>query len=328
MTLLRAQSGTSSINVLFLNGGRRVELIRMFRRAMENLALSGRIVATDIQDSAPALIEADVKELLPHSRDTGFVAALIDLCRRHEIGLIVPTIDPDLLTLARRRAEIEATGPRLLLGPIEAIFLCRDKSLLMAALDGGGVPVPRTFMLEEARTEPLPLFIKPRDGSGSNHAVKVETREQLEFFAGSYVPNPMIQEFFDGEEFTVDLWLDDASRPLAAVPRLRLKVRAGEVVTARVQRDQELEEIASRAASVLKLVGPCNVQIVRSTNKGPAVIEVNPRFGGGVILSAVAGAPMAEWSLLWALGRSPTSLSPDVRNGLTMLRYDDSFFVE
>jgi len=47
------------VNLLFTSAGRRIELIRAFRRAYTTLRLSGRIVVVDIDPLAPALQEAD-----------------------------------------------------------------------------------------------------------------------------------------------------------------------------------------------------------------------------------------------------------------------------
>ena len=46
------------VNVLFTSAGRRVELMRAFRKAYKQLGLRGSIVATDIDPLAPALKDA------------------------------------------------------------------------------------------------------------------------------------------------------------------------------------------------------------------------------------------------------------------------------
>jgi carbamoyl-phosphate synthase large subunit len=47
------------LNVLFTSAGRRVELLRAFRRAYATLGLDGRVVAVDVDPLAPALSAAD-----------------------------------------------------------------------------------------------------------------------------------------------------------------------------------------------------------------------------------------------------------------------------
>ena len=52
------------MNLLFLSGGRRVELLRAFRRAYEAEGMEGRIVAADMEPLAPALRVADHEKVV------------------------------------------------------------------------------------------------------------------------------------------------------------------------------------------------------------------------------------------------------------------------
>ena len=45
----------------------------------------------------------------------------------------------------------------------------------------------------------FPVFIKPKDGSSSINAFKVNNLEELNFFR-NYVKNPLVQELMVGEE--------------------------------------------------------------------------------------------------------------------------------
>ena len=68
------------MNVLFLNAGRRCELIQAFKKVMPQFG-SGRIIATDIVPTAPAMAFADRSEILHHSSDKEkFLPQFIALC--------------------------------------------------------------------------------------------------------------------------------------------------------------------------------------------------------------------------------------------------------
>jgi carbamoyl-phosphate synthase large subunit len=314
------------MNVLFLNGGRRIELIRLFRNALKRLDMPGRVLATDIQPNAPALHEADAGRLLPPSGSPEFLSTLLSYCGEEKIDLLVPTIDPDLLALSRLREPIENAGIKILLSSIESIKLCRNKRNLMGFLRFKGIPVPNDFALEKARDQPLPLFIKPNNGSSSINVFRVDTPMALEFFSREYVQDPLIQEFIDGKEFTVDLLMNNDSIPSISVPRRRIKVRGGEVSIGQVKRNLDIERLAGAAATAIGLKGPCNVQIIQTLDRA-VVIEINPRIGGGLPLSAAAGAPIIEQAILQAIGQEVNLFSADIKDGLTMMRYDDSIFV-
>lgn len=311
--------------VLFLNAGRRVELIRAFRDALHRLGLRWRIIASDVQGSAAALYAADLAVLLPRSRDAAFSEALYGLCEAQRIRLIVPTIDPDLEPLATLKSSLSERGVYALVSDADAIRHCRDKVGTAALLARAGLPAIATLDELEARQGPFPLYVKPRMGSSSVDSFRADTVADLDYLL-RHVPNPIIQPFIPGDEYTVDVFRTDSGRVLPAVPRLRLKVRAGEVSVARVCRDPELERIAGDVASAVNLIGPGNVQIRRGS-KGTFVLEINPRFGGGSPLGIKAGALLADWSLMLALGTEPSAESVKIEDRLVMLRYDSSTFL-
>jgi len=139
------------------------------------------------------------------------------------------------------------------------------------------------------------------------------------------LPDPVIQECIDGEEITMDVFSDWSGKPIITVPRKRLKVREGEVSVGRVERNSELEQLCKALAKRLGTVGPINIQAIRSKNS-IHITEINPRFGGGCPLNIAAGTTLAEWVILMALQPSIPGKSLHLRDGLTMMRFDTSFF--
>ena len=315
---------TSEITLLFLNAGRRVELIRSFRTALADLGIQGRIVTTDINGWAPALYLGDRTYLTPRSRDSGFLERLCDICRAEKATLIIPLIDPDLTVLAQNRQAIEATGTKVLVSTPQVIATCSDKERTHDFLKEHGFSTPAVFSFADAQKQTLPLFIKPKDGSASLDTHKITSQEELAFF-GRYVNDPLIQEYVEGVETTTDVFSDWTGKPLLAVPRRRLKVRAGEVIVGRVERDVRLEALCAAVASSLGTIGPINIQTI-TANDRDFIVEINPRFGGGCPLSIAAGAPFARWAIMMALGQSLPADVPVLAEGLTSMRFDDSFF--
>jgi carbamoyl-phosphate synthase large subunit len=315
---------TSTVNLLLLNAGRRCELIRSFKAAFNDLNVAGRLITTDITGIAPALYFGDRRYILPHSSHPQFIKHLCALCRREQVHLIIPLIDPDLPVLACHLPIIERAGTKVLVSNEATIEVCRDKEKTFQFLHQRAIPTPKVFTLEEARRKKFPLFIKRKNGSASVDAYKVNSARELEFFA-QYVPDALIQEFVSGEEYTVDVFSDWSGKALLAVPRKRLKVRAGEVAVGRIERDIKVEALAKGVARKLQTIGPVNIQIIR-TRKSAYVTEINPRFGGGCPLSIAAGAPFPQWTILMAMKRRFSSRLVRIQGGLTMMRFDDSLF--
>lgn len=315
---------TAEVTLLLLNAGRRVELLRAFRDAFSDLGVDGRIITTDVNKLAPAFHLGDLHRLLPRSREPGFLDALCDVCHTHRVDLIVPLIDPDLPVLASNQSRIEESGARVLISCERAVAICEDKEETHRFLSNRDLPVPTLFDQQEVTASDAPFFVKPRRGSGSDETFRADSLNELQFFA-EYVSDPVVLDFVKGEEVTTDVFSDWSGEPRCAVPRTRIKVRGGEVNVGRVDRSDALESLCLEIARQLGTVGPINIQAILSSD-GPRVIEVNPRFGGGVPLSIAAGAPLARWTVELALGREIETECVKVEDGLTMMRFDDSIF--
>jgi carbamoyl-phosphate synthase large subunit len=93
---------------------------------------------------------------------------------------------------------------------------------------------------------------------------------------------------------------------LAAVPRVRNCVSGGEVSESTTIHDAKVEELARRTLAALNLRGAVTVQIIRDNSRDAEenlmIMEINPRLGGGAVLSVEAGADIPMMILREALG--------------------------
>ena len=197
-------------NILILSTGRRVELIECFKRAQQRLGIDGKIIAVDISDMAPAIYFADKFYLVPRIAEDGYIDAIVDVCQKEDIKLIVPTIDTELLKLSENREYIETkTSAKLHLSADSVIQICRNKNNTQKFFEEYGFGVPRQLSLSdiESGNYKFPLFLKPQDGSSSINTFKINSKKELDFFM-EYVDKPMIQEFMTGTEYSVDVFCD------------------------------------------------------------------------------------------------------------------------
>lgn len=321
------------VNILFTSVGRRVKLLRAFRRAYESLSIQGSIVATDIDPLAPALQEADRYYLVPHLIDPGYVPALIDICEREQSHLVFPLIDPDIPVLAHHRDRLEATGARVVVVPEQAAQMTADKWQTYCFFEQMGLPVPKSWLpghLQSGRDADAqidyPVFIKPRFGSAGKDSFKVRNRQELDFFM-DYVPDPIVQEYLPGPEVTNDVVCDLDGRVLAVVSRQRIEVRWGEVAKGKTIYDPEVIQQCVDIARELQAIGPITVQYMKREGR-PYYTEINARFGGGTPLGIAAGVLSPNWLLAMAAGIE-IDIPPlgSYQRGLYLTRFDDSFFL-
>jgi carbamoyl-phosphate synthase large subunit len=314
------------VNVLFTSAGRRVELVRSFRRALDELELDGRLVGVDIDPLAAALRVMDASRMVPPFDSPDYVPALLDICRTEDIDLLVPLIDKEMSTLVEHIDDFERVGVRpLVLGPATFPFT-EDKLETYRFFVDLGVPTPATWTPDEARDADLeyPLFIKPRRGSSGKDAYMVRNQREFDFFS-DYIDEPLVQAYVDGPEITSDVLCDGSGSVRSVVSRRRIEVRAGEVSKGVTVVDDEVIERCVQIAQGLKATCPITVQCILRDGV-PQFIEINPRFGGGVPLAIEAGAPLPKWLLAIESG-IPISIPPlgSYRSGVFFTRFDEAF---
>lgn len=317
-----------SPTVLFTSVGRRVELLRAFRRAYKTLGLPSRIVAVDIDPLAPALQEADSHYIVPRLTSPDYLPALVEICRREHVGLVFPLIDPDIPVLAANRRLIETIGARVAVVSVEAVEITADKWLTTHFFERLGLPTPRSWLPDHALAADLayPVFIKPRRGSAAQHTFKVRNAQELAFFC-EYVPDPIIQENLPGPEISSDVICDLDGDVLAVISRQRIEVRWGEVAKGMTVYDPAISEACVTIARALPAIGPITVQCMMKDGV-PHFTEINARLGGGVPLGIAAGVDSPRWFLAKAAG-IPIDIPPlgSYQTGLYLTRFDESYFL-
>jgi carbamoyl-phosphate synthase large subunit len=320
------------INILFEASGRRVSLVRAFRKALEATGLPGQTIAADVDGRAAARYVADVQVTAPRVRDPAYIDGLLALCRAHAVTLLVPLIDPALPLLAARAAEFATIGTRLMVSSPATIAISANKIATGAFFREHGFRTPRILTdTEVARLAPgdFPVFAKPAEGSSSIGAGVIQNAEELGVRRAAD-PSLCVCEQIMGEEYTIDVYVDFAGMPRCAVPRLRLETRAGEISKGMTVRDETLIALSLDVARKLPgAIGCLTLQAFKVADGGFVFIEINPRFGGGYPLAWHAGADYPRWMIEEAAGLAPDFAAGQAfRANLGMLRYDDEIIVD
>lgn len=138
--------------------------------------------------------------------------------------------------------------------------------------------------------------------------------------------DPIVQDFMEGEEFTVDIFLDFDSNIITIVPRLRIATRSGEISKGKIIKDRGIINDIKRLMRVLKPIGHITVQLMK-TKKGIEYIEINPRFGGGAPMSIQSGADSCE-NLYRLLMGERLEYNENYRDNIIFLRFDYSICLD
>lgn len=316
-----------NLNIFILSAGRRVELVKLFKKAAQNLNIKSNIVTGDASNDAPALYFSDRSYQLPLVSSDLYIEKIIEVANDEKISLIIPTIDTELLILSKNKQYIEEnTNAKVLISNEEVIKICRDKINTQNYMEKNGFSMPKMLNISNVTSDTeFPLFIKPKSGSSSIGAYKVENYEELMNYSET-INDPIIQEFASGDEYTVDVFLDFNSNVISVAPRLRIETRAGEISKGKIVKDRTIIDTIIELMNVLKPIGHITVQLIK-TNTGIQFIEINPRFGGGAPMSIMSGADTPEYLYKLLLGET-LKYNENYRQNIQFLRFDNSIGID
>ena len=317
------------MNILISSAGRRVSLVRAFQKELKKKYPESKVFASDANPILSAACHvADGHFQVPVQNDPNYFPILIEKCKENGIGLIIPTIDAELLPLSMHTALLEENDIQAVISAADFIGKCRDKRQIHDFFKSFGVAIAHEYEKDNYK---LPLFIKPIDGSRSIDTYLIRKQDELKEY---HFTNDklMFLQYLDHDihdEFTCDLYYGKDHKLKTIVPRKRLEVRDGEVYKALTSKNVLVPFIKEKLGFIEGAVGCLTAQFfVHQTDSKIYGIEINPRFGGGYPLSYLAGANFPKWIIdEYFLGQSVKENFDCWEDELLMIRYDDEILV-
>lgn len=246
-----------------------------------------RVVGVDVDPVDHPVLHA--AEQVPPASDPTRIDRLVEIVRRHDIDVVIPTVEEELSHVARATEECRFYPARVVISEAENVDLACDKYQTMLRLEQAWVPIPR-FTCPSHHQGPSSVveavgehaIIKPRTGGGSLgvrelHPALLREAEWLDIEEDS-----LIQEFAAGQEFASMVYLPPGDAPPTVVV---VEATCGPDDKAsdahRLPGDicPEVRRIALAAARTLGLRGPVDVDLRCLADGRPVVLEVNARFG-------------------------------------------------
>ncbi len=303
------------LSVLFLGGAKRVSLAEYLIKEGGKRDLDVRIFSYELSYEVPIACVGKVI-LGKRWKDTELDEHLATTIREHQIGMVLPFVDP-AIEVASRLAK---AFPWLFI-PCSSVELCRtmfDKLHSHEWFLEHGIPVPKRFATVPEFV--YPVILKPRTGSASKGIKVANSVEDLTGIAS--LEEYLVQEYIcENEEYTVDCYVDQKGNILTVVPRIRLEVVGGEVASSRTERNTEMIDQSRKILSADSFRGPITIQFIRNKQTGKCyVMEINPRLGGGVIASIAAGANIPGFLLDEYEGKQALAIE-DWKENTWMTRY-------
>jgi carbamoylphosphate synthase large subunit len=273
----------------------------LLRALRENGERTVRLVGTDMSERAIGRHLCDAFHVVPPGSDPGFADAVLDVCRRESVDVVLPQSSFDLLGLAEAKPRFG--GVAVMVSSPDAVRRSNDKAETYALLDRIGVRGPawrRVRGAAEVSAAAVELGYPDRDvcmkpvfSSGSRGfrvlSASADRREQLlgnrpgvagamqleellELLPDEGGTELLVMELARGDERTID-GIADGGRIALGHPKTREAMRAGLAMYFRTLAEEALMDVAAPIVAELELDHFFNIQLV-----GGHVIEINPRI--------------------------------------------------
>lgn len=314
------------MNILITSASRKVGLVKTFKKALKENG-GGKVFVGDINPQSPSLYFADEYIILPKSDKVSFIDELIEICKNHEINLLIPTRDEELSLFSKNIDKFSNVGIKVMVSPWESINICQNKDSFIEFCKSNGFDIPKTYGdTDDYSKLEYPLFIKPKIGKGGLDTFKVDSFDELKSIL-IVLEDVLVQEFVDWKEYTIDLFADFDGKVISAVPRERINVLGGESLVTKTFKDKILINESIKLAESLNLIGHNTIQCFFN-GENVKFIEINPRFGGAAILSFAAGANSPENLIKLLNGENLEPNIYDFKDNYFALRFINEMFIE
>ena len=314
-------------NIIITSAGQRVALVRDFKETLVRFYAEAKVFTTDMNpELAPAAYVSDGCFEVLRVTDENYISQLLDICKKNEIGMIVPTIDTELLVLAENKKLFNDNDIIVCVSDLDFIKVCRDKRNTCDFLEKHNIRVPKAV---DKYNPTFPLFAKPYDGSLSTNLHYIKNAEEL---TQDILDDPklLFMEYIDKEtykEYTIDMYYGTDNCVKCIVPRERIKIRAGEINKGRTVKCPLMDYIKERLDKIEGCIGCICIQVFFNPLTEDVVgIEINPRFGGGYPQSYAAGGNYPEMLIKEYFLGEKIAYIDDWKDNMLMLRFDDAVY--
>ena len=267
-----------------------------------------RIVGTDMSDDKTILQMVDAYYQVPSASDPYYIDALLDICKKEKVDVVLPFMSADLLPMIDRLADFEKLGTKVSVSDRRSVEITTNKYLFYEFLKQNNLPVPRFARIthsselikacEQCGYPNNAVCVKATELSGSRGIRIVRpdisrfdilfnekpnsfytTMEDLlsTLKEKDEMPEMMAMEYLPGIEGSVDLIADHGKILYMAYRESTVNLhsipQAGEL-----KENKEAYEIAEKVIDALGLTGSADLDFKNDKEGHPVLMEINPRI--------------------------------------------------
>lgn len=240
---------------------------------------------------------------------------LLKLALKERVNGVISIAGPDRINVrdSYLKAVLEKDyGIPVLANPLPAVKIAADKSKTKQWLRENGFPAPEGKLAKSASDAlafadlvGFPLVLKLTDHAGGQGMRIIKYRRLLRKIPDNGYPL-LAEEYVHGSEYSVEVLNNDqgslamppvfkgCTSPQGIHPMERVKLAPAPLSPVEIA---QLRRLAKKVVTSLNLQPTADVDIVWG-NRGPQILEINPRFGGVTALSMAASGILSYQAIV------------------------------
>ena len=303
-----------------------------------------RLIGADMNHDDTILQMFDQYYQVPRGDDPSYADAILDICIKEKVDVVIPIMSVELETLAKNADRFAAAGVALSVSDLENLRIANDKLALLKFMQENGIPTARfcevncVADVDKALEEVgIPVVFKTTEGSGSRGmriidpcksrfdilfhekptSAYVTLQDFKETLQEGQMPQMLAMEYLPGHEYTVDM-LCDHGKVLYSLCRRGLNVQTSIILDGIVEDKPEITGLCNQVTEKLKLTGNIGFDVKERADGTPVIMECNPRATAGVSEFAASGVNLLYLNIKRCLGEEIPELTP--KYGVIMKR--------
>ena len=300
-----------------------------------------RLVGADMSKDSTIMQMCDAAYQVPRCTDPLYIDALIDICKKEKIDILLPIMSAELNVLSENKEKFTKIGTKVSVSEPAPLRIANHKGKLFDFIKAAGLPcadylwVNSCAELEKAANllgyPEKKICVKAMEGSGSRGfrilsesvsrfqtfmnekptAGVITLEELITILAETETfPPLLVMEYLPGPEYSIDL-LADQGHVLVSCCRKSLRMENSIMLEAVIENNPEVINICNQVTEKLGLDGNIGFDLRERDDGTPIIMECNPRITAGVPYFALAGVNLPYLCVKKTLGEELTQTKPE-----------------
>ena len=226
-----------------------------------------------------------------------------------KIDVIVPNFDAELYNFIKISPQLKDLGIETFL-PTNEQFESRDKVNLFKFGEKHGFLIPKDKTIYDvselsatAKEFGYPLVVKGKYYEATVAYTLEQAQKAFHKLNAKWGLPIIIQEFISGTEVNIAALGDGEGNTISAIPMRKLFITdKGKAWAGITLEEQSLIDLAEKFIQATKWRGGFEIEIMRTQDGKPYIMEVNPRFPAWIYLTVGAGQNQPATLVKLALG--------------------------